>query len=404
MAPDTANLTEYPLARPTACPFDPAPEYRSWLQAPGPQRVRLEDGTPAWVLTRYEDIRAALSDPTVSAYDLDPGMPPLTRKSATKHDEVSFVRLDDPEHAQHRRMVTADFTIKRAEKLRPRIQQMADEFLDRMIAKGAPADLVKDYALPIPSTVIGLILGVPDTDHEFFQTKSQQMLDLNVPPEESAAAHSELTAYVEELMDRKEREPQDDLISRLMTQRVATGEISRSRIPAMLLVLLVAGHDTTAGMIALSTITLLQHPDQLARLRDTDDPALIARAVEELLRYITIAENVVVRVATQDITIGGRPVRAGEGLIINPLAGNRDSSFAADPDTFDIDRNARGHLAFGYGVHQCVGQNLSRVELSIALPTLLRRLPGLRLAAPVEEIPFRAKANIYGVERLPVEW
>ncbi|MEH0551051.1 cytochrome P450 [Streptomyces sp. B21-101] len=395
---------EYPLARPAACPFDPAPEYRSWLQVPGPQQVRLEDGTPAWVLTRYEDIRAALSDPTVSAYELDPGMPPLVRKSATKHDEVSFVRLDDPEHAQHRRMVTADFTIKRAEKLRPRIQQMADEFLDRMIAKGAPADLVKDYALPIPSTVIGLILGVPDTDHEFFQAKSQQMLDLNLPPEESAAAHSELLAYVEELMDRKEREPEDDLISRLMTQRVATGEISRSQIPAMVQVLLVAGHDTTAGMIALSTITLLQHPDQLARLRDTDDPALIARAVEELLRYITIAENVLVRVATQDITIGGRLVRAGEGLIINPLAGNRDSSFAADPDTFDIDRNARGHLSFGYGVHQCVGQNLSRVELSISLPTLLRRLPGLRLAAPVEEIPFRAKANIYGVERLPVEW
>ncbi|KQV94132.1 cytochrome P450 [Streptomyces sp. Root369] len=404
MAPDTANLMEYPLARPAACPFDPAPEYRSWLQVPGPQQVRLEDGTPAWVLTRYEDIRAALSDPTVSAYELDPGMPPLVRKSATKHDEVSFVRLDDPEHAQHRRMVTADFTIKRAEKLRPRIQQMADEFLDRMIAKGAPADLVKDYALPIPSTVIGLILGVPDTDHEFFQAKSQQMLDLNLPPEESAAAHSELLAYVEELMDRKEREPEDDLISRLMTQRVATGEISRSQIPAMVQVLLVAGHDTTAGMIALSTITLLQHPDQLARLRDTDDPALIARAVEELLRYITIAENVLVRVATQDITIGGRLVRAGEGLIINPLAGNRDSSFAADPDTFDIDRNARGHLSFGYGVHQCVGQNLSRVELSISLPTLLRRLPGLRLAAPVEEIPFRAKANIYGVERLPVEW
>ncbi|WP_020133545.1 cytochrome P450 [Streptomyces sp. 351MFTsu5.1] len=404
MASDTANLTEYPLARPAACPFDPAPEYRSWLQSPGPRRVRLEDGTPAWVLTRYEDIRAALSDPTVSAYELDPGMPPLVRTMSTKHDEVSFVRLDDPEHAQHRRMVTGDFTIKRAEKLRPRIQQMADEFLDRMIAKGAPADLVKDYALPIPSTVIGLILGVPDTDHEFFQAKSQQMFDLNLPPEENAEANNQLLAYLEELMDRKEREPEDDLISRLLTQRVATGEISRSQIPAMLQALLVAGHDTTAGMIALSTITLLQHPDQLARLRDTDDPALIARAVEELLRYITIAENVLVRVATQDITIGGHLVRAGEGLIMNPLAGNRDSSFAADPYTFDIDRNARGHLAFGYGVHQCVGQNLSRVELSIALPTLLRRLPGLRLAAPLEELPFRAKANLYGVERLPVEW
>ncbi|MFF5362747.1 cytochrome P450 [Streptomyces scabiei] len=404
MALETANPVEYPLARPTACPFDPAPEYRNWLQVPGPQRVQLEDGTPAWVVTRYEDARAALSDPTVSAYALNPGMPPLIRQMATKHDEVSFVRLDDPEHARHRRMVTADFTIKRAEKLRPRIQRMADEHLDKMIAKGAPADLVKDYALPIPSTVIGLILGVPDTDNEFFEAKSQQILDLSLTREESAAALSQILAYIEELMDRKEREPEDDLISRLMTQRVATGEISRSQIPAMVLTILVAGHETTASMIALSTLTLLQHPDQLARLRDTDDPALIARAVEELLRYLTVADNAVVRVATQDISIGGRLVRAGEGLIINPLLGNRDSSFTADPDAFDIDRNARGHLAFGYGVHQCVGQNLSRVELSVALPTLLRRLPGLRLTVPVEELSFRAKANFYGVERLPVEW
>jgi cytochrome P450 len=404
MTIETAPLVEYPLGRATGCPFDPAPEYRSWQQADGPRSVRLRDGTHAWVLTRYEDIRAALGDPTVSAYELAPGMPSLVTKFAKNHDEVSFVRLDDPEHAQHRRMVTADFTIKRAERLRPRIQQLADELLDRMIAKGSPADLVQDYALPIPSTVIGLILGVPDTDHEFFQTKAQQSLDLRLTPEENAAGHNELRAYIEELIDRKEREPGDDLVSRLLAGPVAAGELSRSRIPAMVQVLLVAGHDTTAGMIALSTITLLQHPDQLARLCDTDDPAVVARAVEELLRYVTIAENVLVRVATQDITIGGHLVRAGEGLIMNSLVGNRDSSFAADSDTFDIDRNARGHLAFGYGVHQCVGQNLSRVELSISLPTLLRRLPGLRLAVPIEDISFRGKANIYGVERLPVQW
>ncbi|MFF2076125.1 cytochrome P450 [Kitasatospora sp. NPDC058162] len=169
--------------------------------------------------------------------------------------------------------------------------------------------------------------------------------------------------------------------------------------------MLLAGHETTANMIALGTLTLLRHPDQLARLRETDDPRLIADAVEGLLRYLTIADSGIVRFVQEDTTIGGQPVRAGEGLIFSLPAANRDSAFLQDdPDRFDIHRQARGHLAFGYGTHQCLGQNLARTELQIALPTLLRRLPELRLAVPFEDVRFRSHTLAYGIAELPVAW
>ncbi len=168
--------------------------------------------------------------------------------------------------------------------------------------------------------------------------------------------------------------------------------------------LLVAGHETTANMIALGTLTLLRHPGQLTRIRDTDDPAVLANVVEELLRYLTIAQDVVMRVATEDLTIGGQLIRAGEGLMMNLPAGNRDAGIFEQPDTLDIDGNSRSHLAFGYGVHQCIGQSLARVELQIALSTLLRRLPGLRLAVPMEQVNFRHDMTVYGVHELPVAW
>jgi cytochrome P450 len=203
---------------------------------------------------------------------------------------------------------------------------------------------------------------------------------------------------------RKEAEPDDALISRLIREYLPTGELTRETIAMNSFILLNAGHETTANMIGLGTLALLENPDTLARVRDTDDPKVISSAVEELLRYLTIVHSLVARVAGEDIEIGGTLVRAGEGLIMNLPAANRDPAFLNDPDTLDIDRNSRGHMAFGHGVHQCLGQTLARAELEIALPTLLRRLPNLRLAVPVEKIRFRGDMSIYGVHELPVVW
>jgi cytochrome P450 len=401
---DAATLPSFPQARPAGCPFDPPQDYQDW-QHDGIRRVRLWNGTTAWAVTRYDEIRTALSDPRVSADSRRPGMPRLSPAGQDTPSEPPFIRLDDPEHARQRRMLTADFTAKHTATLRPQVQQLVDDALDDMIRSGQPADLVTGFALPVPSRVIAVLLGVPYEDHAFFQQNSSKILDLALPAAEARAASGQLIGYFRDLIDRKERAPGDDLISRLITERVATGELTREQLLYMALLMLIAGHETTANTIALGTLALLRHPAQLARLRDTDDPGVIADAVEELLRYLSVVENVITRVAIEDLMIGGRLVRAGEGLVISLPAGNRDSRLLADdPGTFDIGHNARAHLAFGFGVHQCLGQNLARMELQVALPTLLRRLPGLRLAVPFEDVPFRQQMGIYGVTRLPVTW
>jgi cytochrome P450 len=312
--------------------------------------------------------------------------------------------MDDPEHARLRRMLTGDFTVRRMQAMRPQIEEVVGTCLDEMIATGQPADLVRDYALPVASLVICLLLGVPYADHEFFQRHSATMNHVESSAEEKRAANRALFGYLLGLVGHKEKEPGEDLLSRLLAERVATGELTRADVAMNGLVLLFAGHETTANMIGLSTLTLLRHPEQAARIRDADDPAVVANAVEELLRYLSIAQDMIFRVATEDVTIGGQLIRAGEGLSLNLPAANRDVAFFDQPDALDIDRDTRGHLAFGHGVHQCLGQNLARPELQIALPALLRRLPGLRLAIPFDEVNFRHDMSAYGVHQLPVAW
>ncbi len=243
--------------------------------------------------------------------------------------------------------------------MRPQIQELVDGILDEMIDKGPPADLVRDFALPVPSLVISLLLGVPYEDHEFFQHHSTVGLDSRSSDEQKLGAIMALFGYILELVARKQREPGDDLISRLVTDYVATGELSRETTGMNGVILLQAGHETTASMIALGTLALLQHPDDIARMRQTDDPAFIANVVEELMRYLTIVHSQVDRVAIDDLTLGGRLIRAGDAVLMNLPAGNWDEAFVDQPDSFDIDRNARGHLAFGFGVHQCIGQDLA---------------------------------------------
>ena len=393
---DATGLPVLPGKRLARCPLDPAPEYAQWRESDGLQRVNW-GSHDVWAVSRYEDIKVAMTDPRISAEVIglfqgeDTGVP-------------IFPRMDDPEHNRRRRMLTKDFTVKRVDAMRPDIEKMANDFIDTMISTGSPADLVKAYALPIPSLVISLLLGVPYSDHQFFQDTTAISMSLNSTPQERRAASGAMFGYLLDLVKRKESEPGEDLISRLIREHVATGELTREATAMNGVILLNAGHETTANMIGLGTLALLEHPAEAARLRDTDDPALIANAIEELLRYLTIVHSLVARVAKEDVEIGGQLVKAGDGLVMNLPAGNRDSAFLSDPDTFDIDRNSRGHVAFGYGVHQCIGQVLARAELQIALPTLLRRLPDLHLAVPLEEIKFRSDMSIYGVHELPVAW
>ncbi|MEV7089096.1 cytochrome P450 [Streptomyces sp. NPDC093085] len=399
---DDATLAEFPMPRAAKCPFDPPPALKE-LQKEGPLgRVRLWDGTTPWVVTRHADQRTILGDPRVSADVHKPGYPssaPIGPNSGS----ISFILMDDPEHGRLRRMVTAPFAFKRVEAMRPAIQKITDDLIDTMLAGGGPVDLVQAFALPLPSLVICELLGVPYSDHDFFQTQSKILINRDETPENRSAATAELAGYLAKLVDEKLAHPGDDLLSGLV-ERVRSGELTHGEVAQMGVLLLIAGHETTANMIALGTLALLEHPDQFALLRDTEDPALVASAVDELLRYLNITHSGRRRVALEDIEIAGGTIRAGEGIIVPNDIANRDPEVFADPDRLDIERDARRHVAFGFGVHQCLGQTLARLELKVAYSTLYRRIPGLRLAAELKDIPFKHDGSVYGVYELPVTW
>jgi cytochrome P450 len=398
----TTTIPEFPMARAARCPFDPPPELRD-LQERGPlAKVRLSDGSTAWLVTRYADQRAVLGNPKVSAESDRPGYPNPSA-SEGESSKISFILMDDPEHARLRRMVTASFTTKRVAAMRPAVQKIVDDLIDDVLAGPKPVDLVEAFALPMPSLVICELLGVPYSDHDFFQDNSKVIINRHATPDENRAAMGALLNYLDGLMAKKIAEPGDDLLSGL-AERVKAGELPREDAAQMGILLLIAGHETTANMIALGTLALLQHPDQLAQLRESDDPKLVASAVEELLRYLNIPHNGRRRVALEDIEVAGQVIRAGEGLIMPNDVANRDPEAFPDPDRLDIAREARHHVAFGFGVHQCLGQPLARVELQVVYSTLYKRIPTLKLATDLDQIQFKHDGSVYGVYELPVTW
>ncbi|SEL29412.1 cytochrome P450 [Streptacidiphilus jiangxiensis] len=397
-AVDPIDALTYPAAR-GGCPFAPPPAYQEALEQRPVTRISLWDGSRAWLVTRHEDVRAVMGDRRFSADARKPGFPFLSdgrRELAAQNP--SFIRMDDPEHARFRRMLTGDFIIKRVEALRPAIQRIVDGFLDEMTSHHPPADLVAEFALPVPSLVICMLLGVPYQDHAYFQERSRILLRNHSTAAQVRRARDELSDYLQELAKRKELEPDEHIISKL----IARGDLTREEVAGMSLLLLVAGHETTANMTALSTLALLRDPAQLARLRE--DPTLIKGAVEELLRFLSIVQGGTLRVAVESAEIGGTTIEAGEGVICMLSTANRDSSVFATPEALDVGRDARRHVAFGFGVHQCLGQPLARLELQIALETLIRRLPDLRLAVPFEDVRFRTDTAVHGLEELPVTW
>lgn len=394
----TSDLPVIPMRRAAQCPLAPPAEFESWRAEPGLRRA-IWNGQQVWIVSRYQDIRAALVDPRLSADTLSN----LIRSSSQESTPVIFARIDDPEHHRLRRMMTGQFTFRRCEAMRPQIQDLVDHHLGTMIDAGPPADIVRDFGLPVPSLVIALLLGVPPEDLQLFQHNTSVGLDVNSTEEQRVQGFAEMFVYIQELVARKAREPGDDLISRLVTDYVATGQLDNDTVAVNGVIMMLAGHETTANMISLGTVALLEHPEIFKILGQTNDAAVITRAVEEMMRYLTIVHAQVDRIAIEDLTIGGQMIRAGERVLMNLPAGNWDTEFATDPDKFDIERNVRGHLAFGYGTHQCIGANLARVEMQVAFSTLARRLPGLRLAVPADELKFK-DADIYGMKELPVTW
>ncbi|MFF3755763.1 cytochrome P450 [Streptomyces sp. NPDC002185] len=384
------------------CPYHPPTAYPRTEEELPLSRVTLWDGRPVWLVTGHAAARALLADQRLSTDSTRPDFPLPTERAATlrRRRRAALLGWDDPEHNTQRRMLIPSFTLKRSETLRPRIQETVDRLLDAMEAQGPPAELVSAFALPVPSIVICDLLGVPYADHDFFEEQSRRLLR-GPTGADTEDALAQLEGYLGDLIDRKRLKPGDGVLDDLVARGSGEGGPDRQELVQLATILLVAGHETTANMISLGTYTLLRHPERLAELRA--DPGLVPTAVEELLRFLSIADGLL-RVASEDIDVEGQVIRAGEGVVFSTSVINRDASAYSDPDRLDWTRSPRHHVAFGFGIHQCLGQNLARAELEIALGTLLRRLPDLRLAVPAEEIPFKPGDTIQGMLELPVTW
>ncbi|PJK20437.1 cytochrome P450 [Mycolicibacterium goodii] len=394
---------QYPMEKKPTCPFAPAEELRQ-LAAQSPiSRVQIWDGSTPWLVGGYAEMKALTSDPRVSVDDTLPGFPHWNAFVAQYHRPRSVFNSDGEQHSHYRRMMTKPFTVKKVNELRPAIQRIVDEKIDAMLNRPKPVDLVTALALPVPSLVISEILGVPEKDRQYFEEEAFHATDHDATVDEKIAAAQALIGYLTKLVEQKMANPSDDHVSEL-ARRVKAGEIPLAEAAYLAAGLLSAGHETTANMIGLGVAALLQSPDQLAIMRDSTDMAVTANAVNELLRYLSIVHHGQRRIALEDIKINGVHIQAGDGIILDLSPANWDERVFPNPGQLDLHRPAGSHVAFGFGPHQCVGQQLARAELQIVYPTLFRRIPSLQLAIPASEIPFMYRELAFGVYSLPVTW
>jgi cytochrome P450 len=396
----TTEPRSYPDGQPDR--LEPDPLFAE-LRAREPMtRVKLPYGEPAWLATRYEDIKVVLGDRRFS------------RAAATGRDEPrvrphlpppgTILNLDPPEHSRLRKLVMKAFTVRRIEEMRPRVQRIADDLVTTMLAEGSPADLVDKFALPLPVTVICELLGVPFDDRGDFRTWSDGFLSTTkYAPEVVAEYAVAMRQYMAGLIARRREVPEDDLLSALITARDEHDRLSEDELLSLGQAILIAGHETTASQIPNFVYTLLDHPEQLAALRA--DPSLLPKAVEELMRFVPLGAGAgIPRYATEDVELGGVTVRAGEPVLAATASANRDESVYTCPAHLDLKRDEASHVGFGHGAHHCLGAPLARMELQVAVDTLLRRLPGLRVVDEDADIDWKSGLSTRGPERMMVAW
>ncbi len=386
------EVVEFP-ARLPGRPFPP-PQYKDLRERGCPVRTQLPNGQPVWLASRYEDVRAVLTDRRISADPANPGFPQFAATGGVPTQEQIpgwFVGLDPPEHDRYRKVLIPEFSVRRIREWRPAIQRAVDECVDALLERDGHADLVSAFAVAVPSRIIATILGVPQSDRAFYESRTQILVSLaQTTDEQRTDAAQQLLRHVNRLIAIKQKWPGDDLISRIL----ATGVLKPQELSGVVMLLLIAGHETTASNIALGVLTLLSNPEWIG-----DDGA-----VDEVIRFHSVGDILAMRTAIDDVEIGGRMLRAGEGII--PLIGsaNHDATVFEDPDRFCPGRSARGHVGFGYGVHQCLGQNLVRAEMECVYRTLFARVPTLRVACPEEDLTYKYDGTVFGLRALPVVW
>ncbi|MGV9358323.1 cytochrome P450 [Streptomyces misionensis] len=372
--------------------------YERARDTPGLLRVQMPYGEPAWLATRYADARLVLGDQRFSrALGLEHDEP---RASEGRRDS-GILSMDPPDHTRLRSLVAKAFTVRQVEKLRPQVRELTASLLDAMEAAGPPVDLVDHYALPIPVAVICRLLGVPEEDRPQFRAWSDAALSTSsLTAEEFHRNREELRAYMAQLIAAHRKEPRDDLMTALIEARDHGDRLSELELVDLCVGILVAGHETTATQIPNFVLTLLDHPDVLARLRA--EPELITNAIEELLRFVPLGSGAgQPRYATEDIEVGGTLVRAGEPVLVAIGAANRDALRFTEAGTLDITRGGNAHLGFGHGVHHCLGAPLARLELQEAIGALVARFPGLHVAG---DITWKTEMLVRGPRVMPVGW
>lgn len=403
----TPHPPSYPLPR--ECPYRPSAGTAHLRDAGPVSTVRLYDGRTAWLVTGAAEARALLADSRVSNRADFPNYPVMDKRHLSmratremaREEEGGFAAalfgMDPPEHTRQRQLLLPRFTVRQVAARRPAIQRIVDEHLDAMEANGSPADLVSAFATPVPTMVVCTHLGVPYQDRTRFEPAVAGLFE----PDRADAAMAELTAYLHQLIETKQSEPGDGVIDHLIANHLRPGAIDRAELVAIASAILVAGTVTTSSAIALGTLALLTAPGQYTAL--VDNPDLVPGAVNEILRYLSLVEQLA-RVATEDIEIGGKLIRAGDGIIVSFAAGNLDPNVTTHPDRLDVALPPTNHLAFSHGIHHCIGQNLALLELDIAFRALVSRFPTLRLAVPAEQLPTYFAGDVPRLACLPVTW
>lgn len=391
---------QFPFAFP---PGIGEPEELARLRAHAPvSRVLLPTGDQAWLVTRHRDVQQVLRDPRLSRAAAETSDAP--RQGRVIVGDRMLIGMDDPEHNRLRRVFARHFTMRRVGQLRPWTQDLADRLLDDLIAEGPPGDLVAGFAQAIPLKLVLTLLGVPDEDSDLLREWTDVALSMSVHThKEVIQARGNLENYVSEMIEFRRRELTDDLLGVLVAERDEAGQLTEEELLGFAFLLMTAGHHSTVNAISTGILALLHAPDQFRRL--CEDPELIPAAVEELLRYNPSAiTGAMIRIALEDVELSGVTIRAGEGVLVAIGSANHDETVFPAAHSVDIDRADNPHLAFGHGIHHCLGAPFARMELQVAIATLIRRLPTMRLTVPVQDLEWKSHLVSRALRALPITW